>query len=131
MGTEAFDVTQLVIRIALAAVFVAMGVAHFLPGPGRTMAAMIPPFFRRAGWPSTKTLVRFTGLCEIAGGIGLTVPALVVPAVFALIVFLVAVFPANAYAAADRERFGAVAIPFWPRLAGQVMLIALLVLVIV
>jgi len=137
MGTEAFDVTQpfdvaqLVIRIALAVAFIGMGIAHFLPGPGRTMAAMIPPFFRRPGWPSTKTLVRFTGVCEIAGGIGLLVPWLVVPAAIALIVFLVAVFPANARAAADPERFGAAAIPFWPRIAGQVVLIALLALLLV
>jgi uncharacterized membrane protein len=42
-------------------------------------------------------------------------------------VFLAAVFPANVYAAANRERFGALAIPFWPRLAGQVVLAALIV----
>jgi len=123
------DALQLTLVIALGAVFIGMGIAHFFPGPGRGMAAMIPPFFRRKGWPSAKWLVRFTGLCEIAGGIGLLVPQLRLAASIALIVFLIAVFPANAYAARNPERFGKAAIPFWPRLAGQVVLIALIVLV--
>jgi uncharacterized membrane protein len=38
---------------------------------------------------------------------------------------LVAVFPANSFAARHPERFGRAAIPFWPRLAGQGALIAL------
>jgi hypothetical protein len=37
----------------------------------------------------------------------------------------VLVVPANAFAAAHREKFGAVAIPFWPRLIAQLVLIAL------
>jgi len=123
------DALQLTLVIALGAVFIGMGIAHFFPGPGRGMAAMIPPFFRREGWPSAKWLVRFTGLCEIAGGIGLLVPQLRLAASIALIVFLIAVFPANAYAARNPKRFGKAAIPFWPRLVGQVVLIALIVLV--
>ena len=123
------DTLRLILAIALAAVFIAMGVAHFFPGPGRGMAAMIPPFFRRTGWPSTKWLVRFTGLCEIAGGIGLLVPQLRLAASISLIVFLVAVFPANAYAAKNPEKFGKAAIPFWPRLVAQIVLIALIAFV--
>jgi len=38
------------------------------------------------------------------------------------------VFPANAYAARDPGRFGRTAIPFWPRLVLQVLLIAAVVL---
>jgi len=123
------NVLQLVLVIAIAAAFIGMGVAHFFPGPGRTMAAMIPPRLKRDGWPSAKWLVRFTGVCEIAGGIGLLVPQLRLAASIALIVFLIAVFPANAYAAKNPERFGSAAIPFWPRLACQVVLIALIVFV--
>ena len=123
------DAVQLALVIALAVAFLFMGVSHFLPGPGRTMGAMIPPFFRRPGWPSAKALVRFTGVCEIVGAVGLLVPQTRLVASIALIVFLVAVFPANAYAAANPERFGKAAFPFWPRLAGQVLLVALLVFV--
>lgn len=129
MQTRRMDAVQLVVVIALAGAFLFMGVAHFLPGPGRAMGAMIPPFFRRPGWPSAKALVRFTGVCEIAGAIGLLVPQTRLAASIALIVFLVAVFPANAYAAANPERFGKAAFPFWPRLAAQVLLVALLVFV--
>ena len=93
------------------------------------MAAIIPPYLRRPGWPSAKTLVRFTGLCELAGAVGLLVPALHVIAAIALIVFLIAVFPANAYASQHPEKFGRAAIPFWPRLTGQVALIGLLLFV--
>lgn len=120
------QIAQLAVTIALAAVFVFMGVSHFIPASARTMGAMIPPSMR---FVSARRLVQFTGVCEIAGGIGLLVPALHVAAAIALIVFLVAVFPANAYAARDPERFGRAAIPFWPRLAGQLALIGLLVFV--
>jgi uncharacterized membrane protein len=123
------DLAPLVITIALAATFIFMGLAHFFPGPGRAMSAMIPPFFTRAGWPSAKVLVRFTGVCEIAGGVGLLVPQTRLAASIALIVFLIAVFPANAFAAKHPEKFGKAAIPFWPRLAAQLALIALLVFV--
>jgi len=105
------EVAQWVIGIVLAAVFLFMGVLHFIPGPGRGMAAMIPPFFKRTGWPSSTTLVRFTGLCEIAGGIGL-------------------LFPANAYAAKHPDKFGRAAFPFWPRLFAQLALILLCALAI-
>ena len=74
---------------------------------------------------SAKTLVRLTGVAEIAGGIGLLLEPTRAAAGIALAVFLVAVFPANAYAARHPERFGRIAIPFWPRLIGQVVLIAL------
>jgi uncharacterized membrane protein len=117
------EIAQWLLRGALAAVFVAMGVAHFLPRPARTMAAMIPPVLTTR--ISSRTLVRFTGLCEIAGGVGLLLPATRVAAAVCLTAFLIAVFPANARAAAHPERFGSAAIPFWPRLVGQLVLIAL------
>jgi uncharacterized membrane protein len=122
-GTE---VTQLVLRIVLAAVFAVMGVSHFVPGPRRGMRAMIPPALRREGWPSPAFWVAFTGVCELAGAAGLLTPWTLLRLItgIALTVFLVAVFPANAYAAAHREKFGAAAIPFWSRLIGQVVLIA-------
>ena len=120
------QIAQLVVTIALAGVFVFMGVAHFVPASARTMAAMIP---QRMRFVSARRLVQFTGLCEIAGGIGLLIPLLHLAAAIALIVFLVTVFPANAYAAQHPEKFGRAAIPFWPRLLGQAALIGLLVFV--
>jgi uncharacterized membrane protein len=125
------DAAQEALRWLLGAAFVGMGVTHFVPSVARTMAAMIPPALRRPGLPSPRALVVVTGVCEIAGGIGLVVPAVRLAAGFALVVFLVAVFPANAHAARHPERFGRVAVPFWPRFAGQLVLVGLVGLAIV
>lgn len=114
-----------VARAVLAAGIGGMGVAHFRRGPARTMAAMIPPALRRPGVPSPEALVAFTGACELAGAAGLLLRPTRRLAAGCLVVFLAAVFPANAYAARHPERFGAVAIPFWPRLAAQLGLAAL------
>lgn len=122
------EVTRCVVTVTLAVVFLAMGVMHFVPTVARTMAAMIPPRLRFSGPLSPINLVYLTGLCELAGGIGLLTPLRPVAAI-ALIVFLIAVFPANAYAAKNPQRFGRVAIPFWPRLAAQIALIGLLIFV--
>ena len=122
----AFGIVQLVIRIALALAFVGMGVNHFRRGPRKVMGRMIPPALRGRDPRTPDRLVLFTGVCEIAGGIGLLAPWTVPAAAVALIVFLVAVFPANAYAAEHKDRFGAVAIPYWPRYAGQLVLVLLL-----
>ena len=120
------EIIRTVATIVLAVLFIGMGIMHFVPAFARGMAAMIPP---RLKVVSGKALVRFTGVCEIAGGIGLLVPQTRVAASVALVVFLVAVFPANAYAARDKERFGRAATPFWPRLIAQVLLIGLVVFV--
>jgi uncharacterized membrane protein len=48
----------------------------------------------------------------------------------ALVLFLAAVFPANAYAARHPKRFGRVAIPLVPRLLAQLVLVALIVLAV-
>jgi uncharacterized membrane protein len=125
------DGAQEALRWLLAAAFAGMGITHFVPPVVRTMAAMIPPALRRPGLPSPRALVYFTGLCEVAGGVGLLLPGLRVAAGIALIVFLIAVFPANAHAANHPERFGRVAVPFWPRFAGQLLLIGLVGLTLV
>jgi uncharacterized membrane protein len=99
-----------------------MGVLHFRPGPAHTMAAIIPPALRGRGALAPESLVRITGACELAGAAGLLFPPTRRLAGGCLLVFLAAVFPANAYAARHPERFGAVAVPFAPRLAAQVLL---------
>ncbi|MEO7146495.1 MAG: DoxX family protein [Terrimesophilobacter sp.] len=120
-------VTQLALRLLLAVVFIGMGVLHFVPAPQRTMAAMIPPLLRWKGAFRPRNLVIVSGLCEIVGGIGLVIPWTTTIAGICLVVLLVALFPANAYAAAHRERFGAVATPLIPRLIGQLVLIVLVI----
>jgi uncharacterized membrane protein len=129
MSPESMTILLSVLRIIVATVFVVAGIGHFVPSVQRTMAAMIPPRLRRRGLLSPRNLVVLTGVCEIAGGIGLLVEATRVTSGVALAVFLVAVFPANAYAARHKDRFGAVAIPLVPRLIGQLALIGLVLAV--
>ena len=126
------ELVRLVLRILLAAVFAFMGVTHFVPRVARGMRAMIPPALRRPGMPSPAFLVAVTGVAELAGAGGLLTPWPLLRELtgIALVVFLVLVFPANAYAAQHRERFGRAAIPFWPRYLGQLALIALILLAI-
>ncbi|RZT58120.1 putative membrane protein [Microcella alkaliphila] len=111
-------------RWITAIVFVVIGVTHFIPPVVRGMAAMVPAVFHgrpfsAVGW------VWVTGVAEIAGGLGLLWEPTRAAAGIALAVFLVCVFPANAHAAGKREKFGVFAVPFWPRLAMQLALIAI------
>ncbi len=126
-----FDIVQLVLRILLALIFSSMGINHFRPKPARVMAAMIPPGLRRDGVFSPLNLVRLTGGCEIAGGVGILVPVTSFTAGIALLFFLIAVFPANRYASEHPEKFRSLAIPFWRRYIAQLVLIAVILVAIV
>lgn len=112
------------VRAVLAPALAGMGVLHLVPSTARGMAAIIPPGMRDRPL-SAPQLVLLTGGCELAGAAGLLLPASRRAAGIALLAFYVAVFPANAYAARHPERFGRIAVPFWPRLAGQAGLAAL------
>jgi uncharacterized membrane protein len=88
------------------------------------MAAIVPPSMRNRPL-SARQLVLLTGGCELAGAAGLLLPATRRAAGIALLAFYVAVFPANVYAAQHPDRFGPIAVPLRPRLAGQVGIAAL------
>ncbi len=122
---------QFVLRILIVAIFLGMGINHFRPKAARVMAAMVPPSFTRGGLLTGKNLVRFTGVCEIVGGTGVIIPWTAFVAGILLAIFLVAVFPANVYAAGHPERFGRAAFPFWPRLIAQLVLIAVILVAVV
>ena len=81
-------------RSGLAVMFLFTGVAHFAPGVRDDMAAMIPPPFT-----GNLPIIYITGILEIAGAIGLLLPRFRRAAAICLILFLIAVFPANYYAA--------------------------------
>lgn len=125
---DAVTIVAWVLRGIVGVIFVGMGINHFVPASARGMARMIPPRMRADGILKPLNLVYFTGACEVLGGIGILLPWTRLVAAIALAIFLVAVFPANAYAAQHPERFGRLAIPFWPRLIAQVVLIALVLL---
>jgi len=130
MSSVTFLDLQFALRIGLAVMFVTAGILHFLPKVQRGMAAMIPPRLRFCGIINPRNLVIFTGICEIAGGVGLLITPVQVAAGVALILFLAAVFPANAFIAGNRKRFGRAAIAFAPRLVAQFVLMALLALAV-
>ena len=117
-----------VLRGVTAIIFLGMGINHFRSRAARGMARIIPPYMRREGLLKPINLVYFTGVCEILGGIGILLPWTRLAAAIALTVFLIAVFPANHYASQHPEKFGRAAVPFWPRLIAQVVLIALVLL---
>jgi uncharacterized membrane protein len=127
-GPELIEPAQWVLRIALALVFVGMGINHFRPGPARVMAKFIPPSIRREGLLNPLNLVYFTGACEIAGGIGILIPGVRTAAAIGLVAFLILVFPANAHAAAHPAEFRSLAIPFWRRYFAQLALILVVIL---
>jgi uncharacterized membrane protein len=108
-------------RHALAVLFLFTASAHFT-SMRHDMARMVP---EAVPWP--EAMVAFTGVCEIAGAIGLLVPAVQRVAGIALIVFLLAVFPANVRAAREGVTLGGrAATPLAWRVPMQALLIGLL-----
>jgi len=106
-------------RLAAGAIFLTSGTLHF--AKPEIFRQIVPP-----GLPDPDALVAISGAAEIAGAIGLFVPATRRAATLGLIALLVAVFPANVYMAVDHEKFARVA-PTWllySRLPLQVVLIA-------
>lgn len=133
MSTVTLDSLQFVLRCLLAVFFFGAGTTHFIPVVQRTMAAMIPPGLRFTGFFGARgpvVLVIFTGVCEMLGGLGLLWPPTTGVTGVMLVIFLIAVFPANAFAARDPQRFGRAAIPLRIRVIEQVALISLVVLAI-
>ncbi len=93
-------------RVLLAIFFIAGGALHFIsPGP---YLAIMPPFLP---WPAA--LVFISGVAEIAGGSGILWPRTRKLAALGLIALLIAVFPANVYAAVHGTQIGGRSVPLW------------------
>jgi len=89
----AFGWTQTLLRILVALPLVASAVLlHFLSV--HATASIIPPSL-----PAREFLAIFTGILEIAGALGLFVEDLRRPAALWTAILMIAVFPANIYAA--------------------------------
>lgn len=83
------------LRGGLAALFVTTGVAHFV-GMRTELISMVPPAL-----PEPALLVTVSGVLELAGAAGLLLARTAPWAAGALTAFLIAVFPANVYAALE------------------------------
>ena len=86
-------------RAAVSAMFVLTGMSHFIFTA--QMAQMVPSMI-----PWSITVVYVTGVLEILGAIGLLVHRTRHLAAWALILFLLAVLPANVYAAVNHTGMG-------------------------
>jgi uncharacterized membrane protein len=107
--TETSPPTQSVRRGTrlLGLLFVGAGVNHFIiPRPYRQI---VPPWTARLA--EADTIVALSGVAEVAGGLGVLVPATRRISGLWLIALLVAVFPANLHMALNPEEFRR--IPRW------------------
>ncbi len=105
-------------RWLLAAFFIFGGINHFRD-PAFYLSMMPPPL------PFPEALNQISGVFEILGGIGVLVPRTRRFAGWGLIALLIAVFPANIYAAMQGQIAGldAPSWTLWARLPFQVLFI--------
>lgn len=94
LGMDYVDSWPAAIAVGLAAMFVMTGVAHFVDPLRRDMIAIVPPSL-----PAPGVLVTVTGVLELAGAVGLLYPPTRVAAAVCLFLLMLAMFPANVYAA--------------------------------
>jgi uncharacterized membrane protein len=109
--------TVAVVVVAIA--MVTVGVKHFTEAP--FFVAIVPAWL-----PNPTLLVYISGVAEIAGGVGLLVPATRRAAAFGLIALYIAVFPANVNMAVNHIEPGGIHISsfaLWARLPFQALFI--------
>ena len=94
LGVDYVDTWGKAITVGLAAMFVLTGVAHFVPPLRDNLIAIVPPQL-----PAPGLLVSITGVLEFLGAVGLLVPVTRVAAAVCLLSLMLAMFPANIYAA--------------------------------
>ncbi|MDT3428895.1 putative membrane protein [Paenibacillus forsythiae] len=93
LGLSLFDNWHTSLQGAVAVMFLLTASAHW--GKRRAdLVRMVPPFVPKGGW-----IVTSTGVLEIAGAIGILLPLTSLPASIGLTLLLIAMFPANVYAA--------------------------------
>ena len=120
LGVAALATWAGAIRYALATMLLFTASAHFTKMK-RDLVRMMPDWI-----PQPMAVIYFTGLCEIAGAIGLIFPYLRQAAGVTLIVFFIVVFPVNVNAARTGVGLGGKrATPLWLRASMQILFIAL------
>ena len=119
LGVKALSSWRDATRFGLAVMFLFTGSTHFT-GMKHDYAAMVPPPLTGQLW-----VIYLTGLLEIAGAIGLLIPRTKKLAGICLLLLLLALFPANVYAAVNAIQFrGAPPTDVWLRGLVQAILIA-------
>jgi uncharacterized membrane protein len=114
------------VAVGLAAMFTVTGIAHFVQPLRSGLTAIVPPKL-----PAPGLLVTITGVLELLGAIAVLIPQTRVTAAACLALLMVAMFPANVYAAGAKRSEHAPSTPLVPRTLMQVLFVAGAVLVAV
>lgn len=119
LGIQTFRSWRAAARAALAMMLCFTASAHFVPGLSEDLVHMVPPWV-----PNPRLAVQVTGILEFLGACGLLVPRTQRLAGIALVLFFVAVFPANVHAAQDGITLrGEPATELWLRVPMQILFI--------
>jgi uncharacterized membrane protein len=123
LGWAFFDDWTTSLRFAVALMFLLTASAHW--GKRRPdLIRMVPPAF-----PKPERIVTITGWLEIAGAIGIVIPATAPYAAAGLALLLAAMFPANVHAARQRLTLGGKPVtPLIPRTVLQLVFLAAVLL---
>jgi uncharacterized membrane protein len=120
LGVRALDSWQTAVRSGLSVMLLFTSSAHFTRMKD-DLVRMTPAWV-----PRPRAMVFFTGVCEIAGAIGLLVPELRRMTGIALILLFMALLPANIHAArAGLTLRGKPVTPLWLRIPMQLLFIVL------
>ena len=106
-------------RVVLAAAYALAGAAHLARPAG--FLAITPHWV-----PTPETVIALTGVAELAGAVGLMIPALRKPAGIGLALYALCVWPANINHAINDIPLGGAHLSWWyhgPRLALQPLII--------
>jgi uncharacterized membrane protein len=93
LSVDALDGWPPALRVGLALMFTATGLAHFVGMRGE-LIAMVP-----AQLPQPGLLVTVTGVLELVGAVGLLIPETATAAALCLAALLIVMFPANLHLA--------------------------------
>ncbi len=120
MGVSELESWSAATRYALATMLVFTASAHFTRFK-EDLVRMVPKWV-----PRPRLMVHFTGVCELAGAVGLLLPSLRFAAGATLVTFFVLVFPANVKAAREGVGLGGKSpTPLWLRAPMQAVFVAL------
>ncbi|GMK42650.1 hypothetical protein PCCS19_57100 [Paenibacillus sp. CCS19] len=122
-GGSYFDEWHTSLQAAVAFMLLLTASAHW-GAKRKDLVRMVPPSFPKPG-----RIVTITGYLEIAGAIGIMIPALSLYAAIGLVLLFIAMFPANVYAARHKLTLGGRAVPSLPvRTLLQLIFLAAVVL---
>lgn len=124
VGVKGLRDPIIALRWAVASMFLFTAMAHFVSPLRADLVRMTPPAL-----PAPELLVTITGILEVAGAVGLLFPRSARISAGALALLLVALFPANYYAATQAlELGGAPVTPLVPRALLQVVFLVVVLL---